>query len=60
MFEMKGTLRVEKRFSEKTGRNYHVLVFAPNGGENFVVSFSRDEIAKFIMQCVNDDSKGGD
>ena len=60
MFEMKGTLRVENRFSEKSNRYYKVLVFAPNGGDNFVVSFSRDEIANFIMQCVNDDSEGGD
>lgn len=61
MFEMKGTLRVEKRFSEKSGRNYKVLSFVPEGSdEGFVVSFSRDEIANFIMQCVNDDTEGGD
>ncbi len=61
MFDMKGTLRVEKRFSEKSGRNYQVLSFKPEGSdEGFVVSFSRDEIANFIMQCVNDDSEGGE
>ena len=61
MFEMKGTLRVEKRFSEKSGRNYKVLSFLPeDSDEDFVVSFSRDEIANFIMQCVNDDTEGGD
>lgn len=61
MFEMKGTLRVEKKYSEKSNRYYKVLAFLPDASdESFVISFSRDEIASFIMQCVNDDVEGGE
>ena len=62
LFEMKGTLCIENRVSQKTGKSYKVLMFKPDleeSREPFVISYDHEVIASFVLNLMSY-TEGGD